>query len=174
MKPDHFWAIFVVVVAVSVSLPAFAEDNKNPCLPDVEKFCKGIPAAGGRAMKCLNDHEAKLSGDCRKTLGLVNLEWEACRGDADKLCRGEAAQKNGMSKCLKANESKVTPACRNAMNPVQETLEKNHPCARDAQKFCNKIPPGEGHLMSCIKSHQGELSSSCRAAMLPTPDKKKK
>jgi hypothetical protein len=173
MKLDCLSKLVLLGVSVMMAGPALSQENANPCLPDVEKLCKGVPAAGGRVMKCLNDNEAKLSSDCRKTLGLVTLEWQACRADAEKLCRNEAAAKTGVSKCLKANESKVTAACKSAMNDVQDRIEKNHPCVRDAQKFCKDVKPGEGRIMNCLKSHQGELAPACRAAVLDKPDEKK-
>jgi len=174
MKQNIVWTILLVGNTLMASTAAFSQERDNPCMADVEKLCKGVLPTGGRVMKCLNDNEAKLSGACRKTLGMVKLEWAACQSDADKLCRTEAAQKSGVSKCLKDNESKVSAGCKSAMNDAQERMDKNHPCVRDAQKFCKNVQPGEGRIMGCLSSHQGELSPACRAVVQSKQEVKKK
>jgi hypothetical protein len=169
MKLKTLRMIFLAGAAVMASLPALAQDKANPCLPDVEKLCKGIPAAGGRVMKCLNDNEAKLSGECRKTLGLVKVEWAACRDDAEKLCRNAAGDKGGLSKCLVDHENKVTAPCKSAMDEARERMDKNHPCLRDSQKFCKNVQPGEGRVLACLKGHQAELATACKTLVQSKP-----
>lgn len=38
------------------------------CEADLDKFCKGTPPGGGRLLRCLRDHEAELSEECKKQL----------------------------------------------------------------------------------------------------------
>ncbi|HUI24682.1 MAG TPA: hypothetical protein VL403_01260 [Candidatus Kryptonia bacterium] len=43
-------------------------ERKGPhhaCAADVEKFCQGVPAGGGKIAQCLKDHAADLSPECQ-------------------------------------------------------------------------------------------------------------
>jgi Cysteine rich repeat len=37
----------------------------SPCMGDIAKLCKGIPAGAGRIAECLKQHEAELSIACK-------------------------------------------------------------------------------------------------------------
>jgi hypothetical protein len=37
----------------------------SPCMGDITKLCKGIPAGTGRIAECLKQHEAELSIACK-------------------------------------------------------------------------------------------------------------
>jgi hypothetical protein len=41
------------------------EAEKEACKPDVEKFCAGVEAGGGRIMQCLKQHQSELSEACK-------------------------------------------------------------------------------------------------------------
>jgi len=46
--------------------PGAARNNwVTPCMGDVEKLCKGIPAGAGRIAECLHQHQAELSDACK-------------------------------------------------------------------------------------------------------------
>ena len=46
-------------------MKARAEAAKQACQPDVDKFCSGVAAGGGRVMQCLKQHESELSDACK-------------------------------------------------------------------------------------------------------------
>ena len=41
----------------------------SACKGDAEKYCKGIPAGGGRILSCLKGREADLTADCKAQFG---------------------------------------------------------------------------------------------------------
>jgi len=45
-----------------------AQQKAEACRTDVEQYCKGIEAGGGRILRCLKENEAKLSPACREGL----------------------------------------------------------------------------------------------------------
>ena len=42
-----------------------AKPASGPCLADIEKLCKGVPAGGGRIMECLAQHKSEISDECK-------------------------------------------------------------------------------------------------------------
>jgi gas vesicle protein len=101
----------VILAAATSARAAGAE----ACKPDVEKFCKGIPAGGGRIASCLKSHEAELSQPCKDQLAAAKERMkefaEACKPDAKKFCKGIPAGQGRILSCLKSHESELTPAC---------------------------------------------------------------
>ena len=47
------------------AMKAKMEAAKEACKPDVDKFCSGVAAGGGRVMDCLKQHESELSDACK-------------------------------------------------------------------------------------------------------------
>ncbi len=53
--------------AEMAEMKAREEAAKEACKPDVEKFCAGVEAGGGRLRDCLKQHESELSDACKAT-----------------------------------------------------------------------------------------------------------
>jgi hypothetical protein len=47
---------------------ARAQTGRDACGPDVEKYCKDVPAGHGGRYKCLKGHENELSAPCKAAL----------------------------------------------------------------------------------------------------------
>ena len=44
------------------------EEISDQCKSDLKKFCADAPAGKGRKLVCLNEHELKLSQECRSAI----------------------------------------------------------------------------------------------------------
>jgi len=55
-----------------VAQTAFAQEmtaeQRNACMGDYEKFCKGVAPGGGRIIACLAKESDKITPACRKVL----------------------------------------------------------------------------------------------------------
>ena len=64
---------FLIAAAVLCAAPgAFAQEltaaQRDACMGDYEKFCKGTVPGGGRIIACLNKSADKLTPACKKVL----------------------------------------------------------------------------------------------------------
>jgi hypothetical protein len=64
--------ILTVAVVLCLSEAAFAQDmtaeQRNACMGDYEKYCKGVTPGGGRIIACLAKESDKLTPACKKVL----------------------------------------------------------------------------------------------------------
>lgn len=88
----------------------------GPCAADREKFCKGIEPGEGRIMKCLKEHEAELSAECKargeKAKQHFKEARKACKQDVQTHCSGTEKGHGRVMKCLKENMSKLSEGCQ--------------------------------------------------------------
>ena len=58
--------------ALCMSQAAFAQEmtaeQRNACMGDYEKYCKGVTPGGGRIIACLAKESDKLTAACKKVL----------------------------------------------------------------------------------------------------------
>lgn len=110
---------FFIVVLALVSQAAFAEEG-GPCREDVKKFCGDVKPGGGAVVKCMKEHEAKLSEGCRAFAAEKKDELkekfgqakEACAADKEKFCKDVKAGGGAIVKCMKSHEAELSEACR--------------------------------------------------------------
>lgn len=60
--------VLAVVIALFLAQGAAAEappKGGGACKADTEKFCAGVKPGDGRLAKCLKEHEAELSPECK-------------------------------------------------------------------------------------------------------------
>ena len=65
----------VILIAVALSCAsqtAFAQEltaaQRNACMGDYQKYCKGVTPGGGRIIACLAKETDKLTPACKKVL----------------------------------------------------------------------------------------------------------
>lgn len=91
------------------------------CRTDVATLCQTAEKGSGR-MRCLKQNEAKLSPDCKATIGEMGTRGQAlrqaCSADAQSLCASVSRGNGGIVKCLKDNLAKVSPTCGQALNAM--------------------------------------------------------
>ncbi|MES2599555.1 MAG: cysteine rich repeat-containing protein [Pseudomonadota bacterium] len=62
----------LIVALLGLSGAAYAQDltaeQRNACMGDYEKFCKGVAPGGGRIIACLSKSSDKLTAECKKVL----------------------------------------------------------------------------------------------------------
>ncbi len=63
-----------ILIVALLGLPgaAYAQEltaeQRNACMGDYEKFCKGVAPGGGRVIACLSKASDKLTPDCKRVL----------------------------------------------------------------------------------------------------------
>ena len=111
-----------LIILITGSL-AFAEGHDGACKADAEKFCKGVAPGQGAIVKCLKEHQAELSAECKANATeakevvkeKIQEAKEACADDAKKFCGGEKPGRGAILKCLKSNESSISQACKDSL-----------------------------------------------------------
>lgn len=110
--------IFIAIMFLSSF--AYANHHEGPCKADVEKLCKDVQPGEGRIVKCLKEHEAELSAECKAKKDEVKEEMkekradmkEACAEDVKSFCADAKPGHGGILKCLKKNEASLSEACK--------------------------------------------------------------
>lgn len=116
-------ALAVLCLSLCLGTDVSAKDM-GPCAGDVEKFCKGVEAGGGRVSKCLKEHENELSAACKEKTAEVRKKMkemhQACEDDVTKFCKDVEAGHAGIKKCLKEHESELSAECREKISRVKK------------------------------------------------------
>ncbi|WP_079545049.1 cysteine rich repeat-containing protein [Bradyrhizobium lablabi] len=64
--------VIMIAAGLCVSEAAFAQEltaeQRNACMGDYQKFCKGTTPGGGRIIACLSKSSDKLTPACQKVL----------------------------------------------------------------------------------------------------------
>jgi Cysteine rich repeat len=62
-------------------------------------------------MKCLRDHDADLSEDCRDNVNLASY-YQACLDDAVRLCPSMKPSGPEIVKCLRLHRTETSTVCQ--------------------------------------------------------------
>jgi len=111
-------ALLMSILLLTASA-SFAHQHEGPCKADREKFCKDVQPGEGRIVKCLKEHEAELTAECKAKKEEIKEDIkemkDACHEDAQKFCANEKSGKHHLMKCLKSNEASLSQACKDSM-----------------------------------------------------------
>ncbi len=110
-------ATLALVLGVMGAVPAaFAKDEA--CRAEMDELCKDVERGEGRIIKCLREHDAKLSDKCRAYVNTAS-QYMACIDDAARLCpRAQPGGARGLA-CLRAHMSDLSTACRRELDRIQ-------------------------------------------------------
>lgn len=61
-------ATAVLLLATGAIAQELTAAQRDACMGDYEKFCKGVTPGGGRIIACLAKENDKLTSACRKVL----------------------------------------------------------------------------------------------------------
>lgn len=115
-------ALVCLLASHSTNAQTQSGPPSGPCAADAKKLCPDAAPGHGAVMKCLQEHQADLSAECKEKIAAVKDTMRkraeslhaACGGDAERLCPGLEAG-TGLVKCLYAHEADVGQACRDQM-----------------------------------------------------------
>ena len=125
----------VLLTVASIALVASSAMAQQPagkgkgggdrvCAEDAKKFCSEVRPGGGRAYKCMTDHNAELTPACRERLAAAKARWDefvaACKDDAAKYCKGIPAGGGRILSCLKGRQADLAPACKTQFDQAQK------------------------------------------------------
>lgn len=178
--------IVALAAAALLAAPILARADDAPpaegaCKADIQKFCSDVKPGGGAIIKCLKDHAADLSPECKARGERVKARMEkakadmdaACGDDLGKLCKDVQPGRGALIKCLHDNRDQLSQSCKDFMAKSRQHFMAHHPrmaaaikaCQADRQKLCGDVKEGEGRVIACMKQHESELSDACKAAM---------
>jgi hypothetical protein len=112
-----------LVVAV---IPSDGQGQEMPCTGEIRTYCPDVQPGGGRIMKCLKEHESKLSPTCMQRMhdleDYVRGPMGACRDDWAKFCYHPRAstERQGIMECLQANRMQLSSDCKKAMQGAED------------------------------------------------------
>jgi hypothetical protein len=177
-------ALALSFLALAFAAPARAETGA--CRADLERLCKGVEPGEGRIVKCMKEHEAELSAECKASAGKMKekahekkdeLE-EACKADKERFCKDVEPGEGRIMACMREHEAELSEKCKAMKGGMKEKFEKMkamkekaEACKADKERFCKDVQPGEGRIVECLKSHEAELSEACRAMKFAKPGK---
>jgi hypothetical protein len=83
----------------------------DACKADAETLCKGVQHGQGRIMRCLAEHNDKLSGACRAKVAEAQSH-HPCMKDMDRFCKDVQPGAGRIADCMKKHEAQLSPECK--------------------------------------------------------------
>jgi hypothetical protein len=82
------------------------------CDADIQTYCGGGPAGGGRVVRCLGANYMSVSPSCRATMAsAVN---DVCGQDLARLCPGSTLGGGAAESCLQSHIAELKGSCKSA------------------------------------------------------------
>lgn len=114
---------FIAVFAFANEHEAKHEKHMGACKADQEKFCKDVKPGEGRIIKCMKEHEASLSAECKNNISKLE-EHMPCFEDHQKFCKGMKPGDGKFGPCMKEHEAELSPKCKEHLKEMKEHHEK--------------------------------------------------
>ncbi len=108
-------AMSVAVLLSTVGDASLSLAKSETCRAEMDKFCKDVPTGQGRVLKCLQEHEADLSAECRAHVNTA-AQYVACLDDIMRLCpKTQPGGARGM-KCLRTHQGELSDECKRELS----------------------------------------------------------
>ena len=128
---------------------------RSACRNDYMANCSSVTPGGAAAVKCLVQHEARLSAKCKEAVDAV-AGGAAAAGTAATTGPGAAPATPA-----------VAPMVLRPMLPREALFVLRSGCGMDARALCAGVPPGGGRVLECLASQPASLSPECTRALSP-------
>jgi hypothetical protein len=125
---------------------------RSACRNDYMANCSSVTPGGAAAVKCLVQHEARLSAKCKEAVDAV---------------AGGAAPAGAAATAGPGAAPAVAPMVLRPMLPREALFVLRSGCGMDARALCAGVPPGGGRVLECLASQPASLSPECMRALSP-------
>ena len=113
----------LILSLISVTAMAIAANAAHPCKADMDKFCKDVKPGGGAIAKCMKEHAADLSAECKASSqemkGHMKDAKDACAADIQKFCETTHPGGGRIIQCLKQHSSDVSQGCKDSIEKMR-------------------------------------------------------
>ena len=130
---------------------------RSACRNDYMANCSSVTPGGAAAVKCLVQHEARLSPKCKEAVNAV-------AGGAAPAAAGAPAD---AATAAPGAAPAAAPMVLRPMLPREALFVLRSGCGMDARALCAGVPPGGGRLLECLASQPASLSPECMRALSP-------
>jgi hypothetical protein len=130
---------------------------RSACRSDYMANCSSVPPGGAASLKCLKQHESKLSAKCQQAVNAVG-------GTAAPAAAGAPAD---TATSAPGATPAVAPMVLRPMLPREVLFVLRSGCGVDARALCAGVPPGGGRIAQCLASQAASLSRECTSALAP-------
>ncbi len=134
------------------------------CRGDLQTYCAGIEAGGGKKVRCLSENQSKLSAECGAVVK-QRLETRAQRmGGVDVAqAAGTPAPQPAAPPAAGAAPAKgvIAPTAAGKGGGKGRMAA----CRTDAATFCATAETGKGGRMKCLNDNKAKLSPECVAVI---------
>eukprot|EP00164_Ancoracysta_twista_P000217 GFYU01000314.1.p1 GENE.GFYU01000314.1~~GFYU01000314.1.p1 ORF type:complete len:453 (+),score=163.64 GFYU01000314.1:26-1384(+) len=126
------------------------------CTADLQTHCKDVRPGGGRLIKCLKDHLAEITPDCKKQIFSHN--FGECSDNVSVLCKTVAPGGGRIRNCLLNNFQHLDQKCSDRL-----TKKVYGKCADDVKTLCMPSIFETKAAYKCLANREGEIKSTkCR------------
>ncbi|WP_428421321.1 cysteine rich repeat-containing protein [Methylibium sp.] len=110
MKASQSIAMLAAALWLAAAPLAAADGpGQRACGDDLRRHCGDVRPGGGRAVACLQQHQAELSGSCQAALPVL----ARCSAEIRSVC-GEAAAPRELRACMRQETARLSAECRGA------------------------------------------------------------